>query len=166
VAVQFPAFCPKCGLIFRSNLFHIAGGARNITLEGNRETCPRCGALAELPDGTFDVIDDTIHVLAASQLTRERLFRLQTILEAAQAGEISDADATEAVAEEAPELRPFLDRFGPKMGRALLWFLLAAIQILAAQYLAENRSDAATPADVQRAVEQAVERCSQPPYQP
>ena len=26
--------------------------------------------------------------------------------------------------------------------------------------------DAATPADVQRAVEQAVERCSQPPYQP
>jgi hypothetical protein len=160
VAVQFPAFCPNCGLIFESRLFSIEGGGTHLVrLQGNKEGCPRCGAWAELPDGTFDVVGDTIHVLSASDLTRERLLRLQTILEAAQAGEVSDDEVAKAVAEEVPELAPLLARLRPKMGRALIFFLLAVVQLLAAQVLAEHREHAATLDDVQHAVEQAVQKC-------
>ena len=46
---------------------------------------PRCRGWAELPDGTFDVaLYETIRVLSASKLTRERLERLRNILVHAQ----------------------------------------------------------------------------------
>lgn len=57
-----------------------------LVLEGNLETCPRCGKMAEGADGTFKVADDTIEVLAAPELTRERLARLSEILNAGRAG--------------------------------------------------------------------------------
>jgi hypothetical protein len=158
--VQFPAFCPTCGLIFRSNVIDITGST-GIEMSGNREQCRRCGSMAELPDGTFSVADDTIEVLAATGLTRERLFRLQAVLDQVRTGDLPPADATEAIADEAPSLRPLLERFGPAMQRALIVFLLAVIQILAAQELAELRDDSATKQDVARAVEQAINYCQQ-----
>ena len=156
---QFPAFCPNCGLIFQSRLIAVEGEARGITMIGNREQCPRCGAWAELPDGTFDVVGDTIHVLFASGLTRERLSRLSTILEEAHAGNLSADAAAEAVVREAPSLEPLVQRLAPAMQRAFFWFLLMVIQVLLAQGLAELRDDSATRQDVRDAVVAAVERC-------
>jgi hypothetical protein len=140
-------------------LLSIGGNVQGLVLEGNRETCPRCGAWAELPDGTFDVLGDTIRVLSATELTQERLRRLQAVLDAATAGDVSDDEATEAIIAEAPELEPLLAKLRPKMGRAIIFFLWAAIQILANQALAEHRDHSATPKDVLNAVEQAVEQC-------
>jgi hypothetical protein len=94
-------------------------------------------------------------------LTRERLSRLAAILESAEAGRITEDEAEQAVVEEAPSLAPLLEQFGPTMRRALIVFLLAAVQILAAQTVAERRDDSATREDVRRAVEGAVERCQQ-----
>jgi hypothetical protein len=130
-----------------------------LVLEGNREQCPRCGASAELPDGTFDVVGDTIHVLSASELTRERLLRLQTVLDSARAGRISEDEVVQAVADEAPEFAGLMQRLRPKMGHALILFLYAAVNILVAQAVAEHRDHAATRQDVQHAVEQAVQQC-------
>jgi hypothetical protein len=45
------------------------------------------------------------------------------------------------------------------MGRALIFFLFAVVQILVQQALAEHRDHAATREDVQHAVEQAVQEC-------
>jgi hypothetical protein len=159
VPVQFPAFCPNCGLIFQSKLLAISGNVTGLVMKGNRESCPRCGAWAELPDGTFDVVGDTIHVLSASELTQERLTRLSAILDAARAGEISDDEAAEAVAKEAPTLAPLLEQLRPKMGRAFVLFLFAVVQILLTQAIAEHRDHSATKEDVQNAVEQAVDIC-------
>jgi hypothetical protein len=106
-------------------------------------------------------VDDTIEVLAASKLTAERLERLQAILEQAREGELSADAATDAVAEEAPELRPLLERYGPTMRTALVWLLLALVQVLIAQGLAELRDDSATREDVRKAMDQAVEQCKQ-----
>jgi len=155
VAVQFPAFCPYCGLIFDSR-FAFGG---TVVLQGNREDCPRCGKWAELPDGTFDVVGNTVHVLAASKLTLERLQRLQAILDAANTGALSDEAAAEAIAAEAPELKPLLTKLRPKMGRALIILLWATVQILATQALAEHRDHAATAKDVENAVQQAIQLC-------
>jgi hypothetical protein len=136
-----------------------SGMQGEIRLSGNKETCPGCGGWAELPDGTFDVIGDAIHVLSMSDLTRERLLRLQTILKAASEGRISEEEADEAVAAEAPEVASLLQRLRPKMGRALIFFVSTAISILATQAIAEHRDHAATPTDIQHAVEQAVQEC-------
>lgn len=159
MTVTFPAFCPTCGNIFQSRLLATEGPATNITLSGNRETCPVCGGWAELPDGTFNVADDTIEVLSASRLTRERLLRLEAILGQARAGEMPVETAAEAIAIEAPALKPLLDRFSPTMRGALIAFLWVVIQILLAQGVAELRDDSATKRDVQQAVEQAIDRC-------
>ena len=68
MTVRFPAFCPACGHIFPSRAV-IDGKAREVTFTGvSLEACPHCGAPADLPDGTFNVVDDTIEALAASQL--------------------------------------------------------------------------------------------------
>ena len=160
MTVRFPAFCPSCGLIF-PGAFAIEGFAHNITLEGNRERCPRCGAWAELPDGTFDVLGDTIHVLSASGLTRERLLRLKSLLEAARSGAMPDEAAVQAVVAEAPSLAPLIERFRPVMGKALIFFLTMVIQIIVSQGVQELRDDSATRADVQRAVEQAIRDCQE-----
>ena len=159
VTVTFPAFCPNCGLIFQSRLIGISGTAHNITLSGNREQCPRCNAWAELPDGTFDVVDETIHVLSASALTHTRLLRLQAILDQARSGDMTADAAAEAVTAEAPSLKPLFERFEPRMQRALIFFLATVIQVLLAQGIAELRDDSATKHDVQEAVERAITEC-------
>ena len=48
-----PAKCGKCSFIFASGI--VASGVRSLTLSSNRQNCPRCGAMANLVDGTFDV---------------------------------------------------------------------------------------------------------------
>jgi hypothetical protein len=159
VAVQFPAFCPHCGLIFESRAFSFAPGVKNITFEGSRETCPRCHQWAEIPDGTFSFTEDTIEVMDAPDLTRERLLRVAEILDAGRSGAITDDEAAQAVAEVAPSLAPLVARFGPRMQKALLVFLWAVVQVLLTQALAEHRDHSATKQDVQRAFDQAVQMC-------
>lgn len=165
MAVQFPAFCAHCGLIFESRLIGFGEGARveKLTLEGNLETCPRCGKWAELPEGTFNIVGETIQVLSASQLTRERLQRLAAILERARTGEISEAAARQAVEDEAPAFRPIMERFGPRMRKAWVFLLLAIFNALIAQGIAELRDDAATRADLERTIEEVLERCREGP---
>lgn len=100
MTIPFPAFCPSCGLIFSSPI--AVGNVTGLTLAGVRTNCPRCGGTAELPDGTYDVTEDTIHVLAGSELTRNRMLRLSEILEAARAGEMTDDETIDAVADVSP----------------------------------------------------------------
>ena len=100
-----------------------------------------------------------IEALSASSLTRDRLVRLKQLLDLAKDDAISEDDVREGVAAESPELASFLDRLRPKMGKALIWLLAAAIQILATQALAEHRDHSATKQDVTTAVEQAVQAC-------
>ncbi|MFY9264050.1 MAG: hypothetical protein WAO61_01285 [Solirubrobacterales bacterium] len=154
--IQFPAFCPSCGLIYQSNALVISGNVTGLVMSDNRETCPRCGNWAELPDGTFNVTDDTIEVLEATDLTRERLANLASILDDAKRGVISDEAAAAAVIAEAPSLQPLIARLQPKMQHALILFLWAVFQILASQVVAEHFDHSATKADVQQAVDQAV----------
>lgn len=46
-ARPIPAKCPRCGLIFTSNVY--VGGDMQIETSGNATSCPRCGALVVLP---------------------------------------------------------------------------------------------------------------------
>lgn len=47
------------------------------------------------------------------------------------------------------------------MGRALIYFVLLVVQTLVQQTVAEHRDHAATRADIENAVETAVQRCQE-----
>ena len=51
--VQFPAKCQKCGCLFHSGIS--IRSARSVTMSNNRQSCPRCGAMADIASGQFDV---------------------------------------------------------------------------------------------------------------
>ena len=72
-AVQVPASCPSCRALFASRALHIGGNVKNVTLIGNKETCPFCGGWAYLADGVFDVADNILSVVAAPNVTRQML---------------------------------------------------------------------------------------------
>jgi hypothetical protein len=158
VATAIPAFCLTCGLAFESSLIGFVEGAsvERMTLIGNRETCPRCGAMAETLEGTFNVRDGVIEVLAASDLTRDRLARLGEVHRSVRSGAIGIEDAAQQIAEELPAIAPWFERLTPKLRKAAIWMLLTTVSILASQAVQEARDTSATPNDVRQAVEQAL----------
>jgi hypothetical protein len=165
--VHFPAFCSNCGLVFEASGIRVEN-SRNITLSNVQQNCPRCGAMAELPDGTFNVIGNTIEVLSASGLSRARLLRLAAVLREAHEGHMPPEAAAEQVVAEAPSLRPLVEHLAPRMRKAFVWFLLLVIELLLQQGVSELRDDSATREDVRVAVEEAMRHVQQqaPPSRP
>lgn len=172
-----PAFCSHCGLVFPARGIAIVGGATNLTLRGNIETCPRCGQWAELPEGTFNISDNTLEVLSASDLTRERLHGLAEALDRARKN--PKADASESLERESPAVAALYRGLSPKARHALILFLWAVVQIIASTELGHLTSDSATTEELRQdvatlqagqnnneqitkaAIQQAVERALQ-----
>ena len=76
-----PAFCLSCGRVFASQMFGFGPGAHvRIFSEGNMESCPYCGGMAQTADGVFQVTDDVLKVVSAPQITRDMLAALQVII--------------------------------------------------------------------------------------
>src|SRR5207245_2893520 len=105
---QIPAFCPRCGAIFGSGYYF--DDVRELSLAGNEAQCTVCGHMGEVPDGVFNVTDGVLEVLSAPAITRERLQRLQSILESVNRGSMGALEAVEQLEQEAPELGSFLAR--------------------------------------------------------
>jgi hypothetical protein len=156
---HIPAFCRDCGAVFGSGI--VVENSTNLTLSGNTAgPCPRCGGMGDIPDGTFDVIGSTIHVLSAPDYTRERLSHLAEIIRNAQASATPPEQILDTLNRAAPELQPFLQRLvsSPEAVAAWLALLLMAIQLLM-----NLQAPPATPEDVERITNQVIERCIQLP---
>jgi hypothetical protein len=67
-----PARCLQCGAIFPSPIL-ITPGARNVGVLECAMTCPHCGGEAPIVSGIFSLVNNTIQVLATSQLSVEVL---------------------------------------------------------------------------------------------
>jgi len=119
-------FCPN-GHVFESRAFLFGGNVRNLSLRGNRETCPACGAMAEIMDGEFDVIDGSVRILSAPQITLDRLMHLRTVFGLLRDENASPARITATLAQEAPELIAAL----PEDTRQWLPYLAVLISIIA-----------------------------------
>jgi hypothetical protein len=140
-----PVFCGHCGLVFSSRAFDF-GNSTNVTLTGNKESCPRCGRLAEIPDGTFNFVGDTMEVLEATPLTRARLSGLADALSRVRAGELSEDELADEVEREggSTALAELLRKASPRVRHALIMVLIFAIGQLAQYELTEHLSDTAT----------------------
>lgn len=69
---------------------------------------------------------------------------------------MSESQTIDAIERDAPSLRALVQHLPPRMRRFLIAFLLAVVQILLAQGIAELRDDSATHEDVRRAVHAAI----------
>lgn len=102
MTIAMPAFCTKCENVFSSG-FIFGGTSRNITLQGNLASCPKCGGIGIVPDGTYDFIEDTIHILSGPETTLDSLRRLKSILEKAKEEDREPQEVAATIKREIPE---------------------------------------------------------------
>jgi hypothetical protein len=105
-----PGYCPHCGHIFdgRGGI-HIEGGS-NITFIGNSVTCPNCGRMANLVDGTFNERGHGLELVSGPPLTRAILEQLQEIARKARTSEITPEAALKQIEAIDPSLGGLLRR--------------------------------------------------------
>jgi hypothetical protein len=87
---RLPAICDnaECRTVFSSG-YNITGGSADVA--GNKSgPCPRCGSDGTVPDGLYEILGDTIRVVATSAKSADSLRRLENLLqETAQGGSAS-----------------------------------------------------------------------------
>lgn len=151
-----PAFCTNaaCGLVFASRLFLLRPGSRveNISITNSHEPCPRCGSLARTAEGTFNIEEGVLEILAASDSIRERLDRLREALVRARDEEISDDALQQSLRQEAPGLHALYERTPRQLRAALIGFLIFMLQLAAQHEFDALTTDPATRPALQRDV--------------
>src|SRR5690242_11305315 len=100
------SFCPSCGFIFRSQAFGLTG--TGITMDNVQESCPRCNAMANVLDGTFDISAGIIRVLAAPGWTRSVLKHVLAILKKRAETPEQKEEIVKEVSAVSPELAALL----------------------------------------------------------
>lgn len=121
-------YCPNCGAIFPSRHFTF-DNSKGMTIRGSQEPCVKCRQTAQLLDGTFDFIDDSITLIKGPAFTVETLKKFKELAEAAQSGTISP-DRLKAEAERLdPALIPLTNRAASsgKAGIAILAAIAGAL---------------------------------------
>lgn len=126
-----PASCPSCGAVFPSRLANFGGAnIKNLTLIGNKETCPYCGSMADVANGVFNITESIVTVVSAPNVTKEMLAKFSHAVQEAY----RDKTAPEDLAREVEQIDP---RFGeiirdarknPRLYTVALILILAAIK--------------------------------------
>jgi hypothetical protein len=123
-----PAICDSCGEFFGSEGFIGGTGSTNITITGSKVgPCPKCGGMGSIPDGVYDLQDDTLKVIKASGTSPETLQSLIGLLEALRRGEASSSQVIDRVEQEAPALAPTVRKALEKSDPAKWVMLLIAV---------------------------------------
>ena len=94
--MSVPIYCKYCGYHGISRAFRFVNST-NVTLRGNRETCPNCGQLAEIQDGTYDFVGEVMTAVRAPGVMRDDVLAFQTLAKAVQAGELSQSEASSRI---------------------------------------------------------------------
>lgn len=151
-----PAHCSHCGEVFLSRQFNFEMSI-DATLDGCSETCPRCGKMADVLDGTYDFVGNAITIRKASPRTVEILTALQEAARAAQAGKSKD-EVLAPLKKQSPELAKAGETVVAKRGMAIL----AAALIVCLQ---SCKVDVHATIDLNRFIDQmyAIARGNDPP---
>jgi hypothetical protein len=144
-------FCPN-GHVFESRGIKLGGNVTGLILRGNRETCPACGAMAEIMDGEFDFVDGAVTVLSASKFTQDQLAKFGATLNELRKTRASPEVVANAIEAEAPELTTIASMLRGQNSVALAAWL--AVLIALVQWLtARSDTKPLTSNDVARIVE-------------
>lgn len=127
-----PGICDNCGAIFGTEALAGAEG-RNIDLSGAKVgPCPNCGADGSVPEGTYDLIFDTLRVAKEAAIEKVIFDSIIEVLEDRSAGKVTDAQVMERVEATAPALAPtvkgYLAKSDPASWIAMLISILLLLQ--------------------------------------
>jgi hypothetical protein len=136
---SIPGYCPHCGAVFDGRGGIHIGNSTGVVTSGNRMTCPRCGRLANLVDGTFNAKDKKLELVSGPPLTRAVIGKLEEIARQAKAHEITAEEAVKQIAEVDPVLGRLISRY-MVTGLPLL-ALIVSIIALYLQYQGNIASD-------------------------
>jgi hypothetical protein len=104
---MIPAICDSCGAMWGAEGIFGGPGAMRATLTGNKVgPCPNCGGMGSIPDGVYDIQNNTLKVIQASGTSTETLQSLIRLLESLRRGEASSSQVIDRVEQEAPALAP------------------------------------------------------------
>lgn len=127
-----PGVCDECGAIFGAEILTGARG-HNIQLGGARiGPCPSCGGIGSVPEGTFDLVDDTLRVVKAAVIDETAFNAIIEVLEDRAAGKATDQEVIAQVNDTVPELastvKDYLAKSDPAAWLALLASILMILQ--------------------------------------
>jgi hypothetical protein len=124
-----PVHCPHCGALFASRAFGIsAGNIQGVTFIGNKETCINCGKMASIVDGTFDVVDGALKLIAGPALTKEVLQKFADLVERAVQSNMGPEELERQAELLDPTLKEFVVEIAKKSsGPAALLILLVLL---------------------------------------
>ncbi len=146
---SIPVYCPSCRALFASRAFQITGSVRNLTLAGNRETCPNCGKMASIVDGVFDSADGVLKLIDGPQFTKEILEKFSALVVRAQRQEINSEQLRDEASKLDPKLGAAVER--AKASGLPFW---TAVLLLSVTALHSCKIDAKI--DLNRAFDQAI----------
>jgi hypothetical protein len=173
-----PAECTHCGLSFEGRGIHIEGDIQGLVLQGNTETCPRCGTPARIIEGEFNVRNGLFEALRSTELDRDLLAQLALLGEQVRAGAVAVEEAEPELAKASPAFASLLARAPASARKATVLILLQVLAVLAAQGVAELRDNSVTLSgledalhrqemslekQIERALDQAVVAHRSPP---
>lgn len=127
-SVLIPALCSSCGALFASRTISIGGNVENLTLSGNKETCPYCGGSANLADGVFDVAGNILSVVSAPNVTKQMLAAFATAVKKAY----EERKPLEELAKEVEKIDPTFGEIIRKAGTNSRFYIVALLLTLSA----------------------------------
>jgi hypothetical protein len=123
-----------------------------------------------VPDGVYDVIDETINVVATSVRSADQLRRIETVLADGLEKGASPESLVEAVERESPEVADALRRLVVPRNPGDFWALVGAILIAIGLFLDITSSQPPSAEEIARitnnAIEQALHEHKKPPSSP
>lgn len=155
-----PATCRSCGNVFPSG-FRFDGNIRDLTLADNTTVCPRCGALADVVDGTFDLVDGILTILNAPERTYREISLLADWLKSQTAGG-KPPPTQEAVESQVrvhvPALMGLLTQIprGKFSWNLFMTLLVAALTLVSEHLKAPDKTPAPTVQEVHQHIDNSV----------
>lgn len=149
---MIPAICNSCGYIFSSGIF--VENSFNVTMSNNLcGPCPKCHGWGKAVEGTFDVANEVIKVLAGPAATHEVFKRLATIFQ--EANKNSPSDIAEKL-KDVPEVGNSLRQLIPSDPMAFMTFVSMMCAIITT-WLALNQPPSLTEEQLTTAVQRGIE---------
>ena len=118
-----PCKCSTCGLVFETGLVEIEDGVLGSTFQNCSVSCPRCGGLAKIGDGTYDSVGEVLKLVSGPSDTFTLVAELEKIATNARNKGLTAQDILTEIAGVSPDLATKLNGIGPWPVVGLLLFL-------------------------------------------
>jgi len=155
-----PAFCTGCGLVFGSGF--VIENSTNIHIQNFSASCPRCGSIAKVPDGVYNVLGGVVELLSGPTKSLSQIRSLQQKLRHVRAHSKSHEDVQRLISKNAPELSSIASSLPKTRGElyAFLTVLITLLGLLVNTYTARKPSGP-TQAEIEAMIAKALSKSTE-----